>query len=55
MERLSYIGDCGDDFDFYQLIFVAEHGGTHEGARDVVVTKRVPDYLSCGHQILLPG
>ena len=52
---LSYIGDGGDGFDVHQLIFVAEHRGTHEGAGDVVVTKRVPDYLPCGHQILVPG
>ena len=52
--RLSCIEDCGDGFDFYQLILIAEHGDAHQGAGDVVVTERVPDYFPRGHQILLP-
>lgn len=30
--RLSSIEDCGDGFDFYQLILIAEHGDAHQGA-----------------------
>lgn len=52
--RLSCIEDCGAGFDFYQLFLVAEHGDAHQGAGDVVVAKRVPDYFPRGHPILSP-
>ncbi len=48
------IEDCGDGFDFHQLVLVAEHGDTHQGAGDDMVAKGVPDYLPRGHEIFPP-
>jgi hypothetical protein len=53
-QRLSRVEHGGDGFDLNKLVVVAEHGDAYQGAGNVVVTKRVPDYLPGSHQVLLP-
>ena len=45
----SRVEDCSNGFDFHQLVFVAEDGHAHQGARGVVRAERVPDYFPGGH------
>lgn len=55
LTTVSGIEHGGDGFDLHKLIVVAEHCYAHQGAGDVVVTERVPDYLPGCHQVLPAG
>lgn len=55
LEEVSRIEHGGDGLDLDQLVLIAEHGDAHQGAGNVMVSERVPDYLPGGHQVLPPG
>jgi hypothetical protein len=52
---INRVENRSDGFDLYKLIFVAKHSDAHQRTGDVVLAERVPDYLPCGYQILLPA
>lgn len=54
-EWTSGVEHGGDGLDLDELVLIAEDSDAHQGAGDVVVSERVPDYFPGRHQVLAPG